>query len=457
MDEGMKQGGTGKGPIRAEPATGLLDLEATDIGSVFVSNYPPYSAWNEAAAPEAAAALDRAPSADASLGLYVHIPFCRKRCKFCYFRVYVDRNHQQIGRYLDALGEEIERYAERAAIRGRSLDFVYFGGGTPSYIAAKQLVPLAERLQAAMSWDAAEEVAFECEPGTLTQSKLDAIRSIGVTRLSLGIESFDDAILEENGRAHVSKEIHRVRDWIRSRDFRQLNVDIIAGMVGETWETWKRTVERTIEYDPDSITLYQMELPFNTVYSKARLRGDDDVPEFADWKTKRELHAWAFEQLERAGFERWSAYTMMRRDRGCKFVYAREVWSGAEMIPVGVSAFGHMNGVHMQNHDRWDDYLAAIEAGGLATRRALSTTPGQRLTREVILQLKRGWLDPAPFRRKFGVDVLEEYAEAFDGLAEQGLATVHAERVELSPGAILRVDQLLPRFYDESYRGARYT
>ncbi len=439
-----------------EPATGVLDLEATEIGSVFVSNYPPYSAWNEGAVEDGFAALDRPAREGTSLGLYVHIPFCRKRCKFCYFRVYVDKKHEEIGRYLDALGVELERYAERTAVRGRKLDFVYVGGGTPSYIAAKQLIPLAERLQEVISWDDAEEVAFECEPGTLTQSKLEAIRGIGVTRLSLGVENFDDAILKENGRAHVSTEIHRVRDWIRAQGFRQLNVDLIAGMVGETWESWKRTVEATIDYDPDSITLYQMELPFNTVYSKARLRGDD-VPAFADWRTKREWHAYAFEQFERAGFERWSAYTMMRRDRGCKFVYAREVWSGADMIPIGVSSFGHMNGVHLQNHDRWSDYLAAIEAGGLATRRAFATNRQERLTRELILQLKRGFIDRAPFKRKFGVDVVDEYSDAFRSLSEQNLAVVRPERVELSPGSVLRVDQLLPRFYEERYRGARYT
>ena len=111
---GMSEGGA----VIAEPATGLLDLEATDIGSVFVSNYPPYSAWNSAAVGEAMAALDRESAAGASLGLYIHIPFCRKRCKFCYFRVYIDKNHEQIGRYLDALGAELERYAERAAIQG---------------------------------------------------------------------------------------------------------------------------------------------------------------------------------------------------------------------------------------------------------------------------------------------------------------------------------------------------
>ena len=107
-------------------------------------------------------------------------------------------------------GAEIERLAAKPAVQGRKLHFVYFGGGTPSYLAVKHLQPLVERLQAALPWDAAEEVAFECEPGTLTRSKLEALREIGVTRLSLGIENFDDEILELNGRAHLSAEIERV-------------------------------------------------------------------------------------------------------------------------------------------------------------------------------------------------------------------------------------------------------
>ena len=98
----------------------------------------------------------------------------------------------------------------------------------------------------------------------------------------------------------------------------------------------------------------------------------------------------------------------------------------------------------MQNHDRWDGYLAAIEGGGLATRRALATTERERLTRELILQLKRGWLERSAFERKFGVDVVERYAGAFGSLTEQGLATVGPERVDLSDGGLLRVDQLLP-------------
>ncbi len=439
-----------------EPATSKLDLAATDVGSVFVSNYPPYSTWGEGDVVKAEAALDAPGNPETPLGLYMHIPFCRKRCKFCYFRVFTDKNNDQIQTYLDALAAEVEAYAQRKIVEGRHLDFVYVGGGTPSYIAVKQLVPLVAQLKAAMPWDRAREVAFECEPGTLTQSKLEAIREIGVTRLSLGIENFDDDVLRENGRAHLSPEIERVRPWIQALDFPQVNVDLIAGMVGETWETWRETVQKTIDWDPDSVTLYQMELPFNTVYSKSKLRGESEI-EFADWKTKREWHAWAFEQFEAAGYEISSAYTVLKKGRNCRFVYRDNVWEGADMLGAGVSAFSHASGVHFQNVDGWDDYLRLSQAGESTTARALATTAEQRLVRETILQLKRGWLDAGYFRAKFGEEIAVHFAEPLEYLESQGLLSHHGDRYELSRDGLLRVDQLLPQFYEEQFRGARYT
>ncbi|MEM1247240.1 MAG: radical SAM protein, partial [Acidobacteriota bacterium] len=272
-----------------EPATSKLDLDATDVGSVFVSNYPPYGVWGEAAVPRALEVLDSPGDPEASLGLYMHVPFCRRRCKFCYFRVFTDKKPEQISAYADHLAGEVEEYSRRKIVEGRDLDFVYVGGGTPSYLPDELIESLFVRVKAAMSWDKVEEVAFECEPGTLTEPKLETLRNVGVTRLSVGIENFDDRILRLNGRAHLSPEIERVQPWIAALDFPQVNVDLIAGMVGETWESWRETVQKTIDWDPDSVTLYQMELPFNTVFSKAKMRGESEV-EFADWAMKREWH-----------------------------------------------------------------------------------------------------------------------------------------------------------------------
>ena len=441
--------------VKSEPATTRLDSENTEVGSVFVSNYPPYSFWSTEAVPDAMAMLDAPASPGAQLGLYLHIPFCRKRCKFCYFRVYTDKNSSEIEAYLDALAKEVEIYSRMPVIGGRPLSFVYFGGGTPSYISAKHLKALVDRLKKAIPWDSADEIAFECEPGTLTQTKLEAIREIGVTRLSLGVENLNDEILAENGRAHLSKEVFRVMPWIKALNFDQVNIDLIAGMVGETWESWRETVKQTIDLDPDSITVYQMELPFNATYSQDIL-GGKALP-VANWKTKREWHNYAFEQFELAGYGNSSAYTMVKRDKPCRFVYRNAVWQGSDMMGTGVASFSHINGAHYQNATGWKDYIGSLEADRLPLSRAFLTTPSERLTREMILQLKLGRIETAYFREKFNADILEEFGSTYKKLQDEGMLIFDKDAVELTRKGLLQVDGLLPEFYAPKYRNARYT
>jgi oxygen-independent coproporphyrinogen-3 oxidase len=442
--------------MNSDPATTVTEPRETEVGSVFVSNYPPYSFWSAERVGQARAALDAAPRPQTPLGLYLHVPFCRKRCKFCYFKVYTEKNSAEVRRYLDALAREVELHAATAAVRGRPLEFVYVGGGTPSFISATQLRGLVQRVRAALPWDGAQEITFECEPGTLTRQKLEAIREVGVSRLSLGVENFDDRILEENGRAHLSHEIRRAAPWIRDMRFEQVNVDLIAGMVGEHWDSWKETVRKTLELEPDSVTIYQMELPYNTVYSRRVLDDRGAVP-LADWETKRAWHAWAFEQLEQAGFVPSSAYTMVKPGPAGRFVYRDSVWRGCDLVGAGVASFSHVNGVHFQNESGWEPYLARVEAGEQPIARAFAPDAAERLTRETILQLKLGALDPAYFRDKFGVAILERFAEPFAGLAARGLAELTGGAVRLTRQGLLRVDSLLPEFYAERYRGARYT
>jgi oxygen-independent coproporphyrinogen-3 oxidase len=434
--------------------------EKTGLGNYFVANYPPFSAWQQAHVPAARAALERPPRPDTPLGLYLHIPFCRKRCKFCYFRVYTDKNARDIDVYLDALVREVELYGKAAAVGGRPLHYVYFGGGTPSYLSAAQLRGLMGRVQELFPFHQAAEVTFECEPGTLQQHKLEALRELGVTRLSLGIENFSDRILEENGRAHLSAEIYRAYGWARDLGFDQINIDLIAGMVGETWDNWRDCVRRTAELAPESVTIYQMELPFNTVYSRElQVLGQDQPAEspVADWPTKRAWVRYAFEELGKAGYYVSSAYTLVKDRRTTKFVYRDSLWHGADMFGTGVASFGHVGGVHMQNVDSWERYVGMLQGGELPLGRALPVTPKQLLIREMILQLKTGGLDPHYFRDKFGVQILDEFRDGFDRLAADGDVEVSRGEVRVTPQGMLHVDRLLPVFFEPEYRGTRYT
>ena len=433
-----------------------MESKDTSVGSVFVSNYPPYSFWTQDQVPRAVEVLHAPGLPDVSLGLYLHIPFCRKRCKFCYFRVYTDKNRDDVQTYLNALAKEVSLYSALPSIQYRRLKFVYFGGGTPSFISAAQLRILVRKLKKSIPWTGAEEVTFECEPGTLTEAKLEVIKEIGVTRLSLGIENFNDAILEENGRAHLSKEISRCLPWIRAMNFDQLNVDLIAGMLGETWDTWRETVEKTIDAGADSVTIYQMELPFNTVFSQDLLHGSLSRA-VADWETKRDWHDYAFARLEEAGYELSSAYTMIRKDRRCDFVYRNGVWHGSDMVGAGVASFSHMSGVHFQNLSVWDHYVCELESNHLPLERAYLTTGKERLTREMILQLKLGQIKTEYFRKKFGADILEMFEPVYKHLKETGFLVYDENQIHLTRKGLLQVDQLLAEFYDAKYRNARYT
>src|SRR3989442_5578697 len=131
--------------------------EKTGLGNYFVANYPPFSAWKPAHLPAARAALASTPRPDVPLGLYLHIPFCRKACKFCYFRVYTDKNARDVETYAEALVKEVELYSKLPIVGGRPLHYVYFGGGTPSYLSATQLRDLMTRLQAFLPWKQAAE------------------------------------------------------------------------------------------------------------------------------------------------------------------------------------------------------------------------------------------------------------------------------------------------------------
>ena len=433
----------------------MTDTTNTEVGSYFISNYPPFSQWNEQQLSEVEAAMT-APARDVPLGLYLHIPFCRKRCKFCYFRVYTDKRADEIETYMAALSTEIELVSQLPCMGERPFRFVYFGGGTPSFLSPKQLKRLVDRLRANISWDLAEEVTFECEPGTLSEVKVQTLKEIGVTRLSLGVENFDDKILEANGRAHESPEVFRAWEWIEAAGFPNVNIDLIAGMVGETWDNWKDCVRRTIDMSPESVTIYQMELPFNTTYSKDILDQKIESP-VADWDTKRAWVDYAFNELAEHGYEVSSAYTMIKDPKKVSFSYRDNLWQGSDLLATGVASFGHISGVHYQNHPDWPGYVGSLEERRLPLNRGLKITPHQALVREMILLLKKGYLDKSYFQQKFNVDIVQEWTDAWQQFAMDELLKITDAGIELTRKGLLQVDGLLPAFFEPEHRGVRYT
>jgi oxygen-independent coproporphyrinogen-3 oxidase len=284
-------------------------VEPTE-GNLFVSAYPPFSCWK----PECVTDIDRmlgtASQNDVPLGLYVHIPFCLERCHFCYYRSFADPTPKTIDSYLDALINEIRIYSESPQLAGRRLAFAYFGGGTPSLLSACQLQRLFRGIQSVFPWTDVQEVTFECSPRTVTRERLETLRQAGVTRISMGVQQMNDDVLRQNGRGHLVNDIRRAYGEIRRCDFDIVNIDLMVGLVGETDESFRDSLQQVISMSPDSITFYQLEIPTNTPLFRA-LR-DNEVTSPANWDVKRARLTEAFALLEADGYALRSAYAAVR-------------------------------------------------------------------------------------------------------------------------------------------------
>jgi oxygen-independent coproporphyrinogen-3 oxidase len=234
-------------------------------------------------------------------------------------------------------------------------------------------------------------------------------------------------------------------------------VDLIAGMVEETDENWRENVRKLIELGPDCVTIYQMEVPYNTGIFKRMKEEGQLVAPVATWNTKREWVGYAFSELEKVGYTVTSGYTAVRDPARTRFVYRDALWQGADLIGAGVASFSHIGGVHFQNAAEIGQYIDRVESAQLPVSRAMATTPEERLIRELILQMKLGRVNAAYFSEKFSEDIRRRFEPQWAELEARCLAQWQGEIFVLTREALLRVDTLLPAFFLPQHQNARYT
>lgn len=427
----------------------------TTVGNHFVSNYPPFSSWSPDEIPALDAALNQ-PVGARPLSLYVHIPFCRQRCHYCYFRVYPRSTEAEVDLYITRVLREFLLYQERAAIRGRPFSTVYLGGGTPSYPSERQIERLFRGLRAADDWRQVEECTCEVEPGTVSPEKYRLLREFGVTRLSIGMQTLDDGILRRIGRDVTVADTIEAYEQARAAGFDQINIDLLAGLPGETETSWRHTVGEVLRLAPDCVTIYQLELTHNSRFHTTKSAGRK--LELADWPTKIAWVGEAFGRLEAAGYTVASAYMVVRDPKRWRFAYtAGHFWRGEDLLALGETAFGHIQGVHYQNVHTFEAYTQRLAAGRLPVLRALELSEEEKFRRETVLQFKSGRLDARYFREKFGRELAVEFARPFGELLQRGYLTRGGDEFRLTREALLQVDWLLPALYLPQHANLRYT
>jgi oxygen-independent coproporphyrinogen-3 oxidase len=427
-------------------------------GNHFVAAYPPFSCWRDERVDVVRKLLETPalPVNRAPFGLYVHVPFCAHRCQYCYYLSYEGRTHRQIDQYVESLVQELALYGRAPAFAGRKVGFVYFGGGTPSLLSAESIRRLLSELKAVFPWTAAEEVTFECAPRSTTRRRLDVLREAGVNRLSLGVQQLDDEVLHRNNRVHLVADVERAWAEVRASDFDEVNVDLITGLVGETGASFRASLERVIRMDPDSVTVYQLEIPHHTPLARS-LRDGTLVGALPTWAEKRTRLAYAFTRLQGAGYALRSAYAAAKNTRHRRFAYQEEQYRGADLLGIGASAFSYFAGAHFQNVASLESYLAEVGNGRLPVGRAYLLSDAERLVREFVLQLKLGRVEARRFRDKFGVEIGERFAGPLEHFADRGWLTYDSHGVRLTREGLLRVDLMIPAFYLPEHQGLRYS
>src|SRR5215470_12678575 len=267
----------------------------------FIASYPPFETLHQDSID---AAWDKR-----RLGIYVHLPYCRKRCTFCFYKVYTNRNAKPMDRYLEAVLQEIDAYGQRGDLRDRPVDTIYFGGGTPTTLSEDQLRQLADRLKANFNISPNVEWTSESEPGTLSEEKVATLREIGVTRLSMGVQTMDDDLLKKNGRSHNSDWVYRALEWARANKFPSINLDLMSGILDETLETWDASLQKFIDLSIEHISIYRMEVYKNTLLYAAGYTGPGvgGIP-----TNEEELEMWlhSVDKLENAGYTQTTGHSL---------------------------------------------------------------------------------------------------------------------------------------------------
>jgi putative oxygen-independent coproporphyrinogen III oxidase len=387
-------------------------------------------------------------------GLYLHLPYCRKRCTFCFYKVYTNRHLLPMEDYLTALHREIERYGSIPAIRGRTVNTIYFGGGTPTTLSIEQMTALAAKLRENFTISPDVEWTVEGEPATLDADKARTLREIGVTRLSIGVQSFNDTLLDRNGRSHGVEHAFRAVELARANKFPVINIDLMSGMIDETPETWDRTLDTLMGIRPEHVSIYRMEIYKNTLLYAAGYTGPGvggiptDEEELALWRR-------AVERLEAAGYTQVAGHAFILKPEHNHW-HRVDMWSTGELLGMGVSSFSYLNGCVFQNSSKWDEYVGAATAGRSAVKRSVRLNSKGIMAREVVLGFKLFRIDRAMFQRRHGFDPVELYRARIDQLEREGLVVVNDDAIELTRRGRDYVDLICALFYLPEHTEKRF-
>ena len=400
---------------------------------------------------------------DKKRGIYIHMPFCVKKCRYCAFLSF-DAEGSPRKEYTDALEKEIKLRAalERENGTDRPIDTIYIGGGTPSVMDISSMSELIKTVKRSFTVDPDAEFTLEANPATLGRkdgvmlAKLQAYKFMGINRLSMGVQSMDNDRLHYLGRIHTAENVSRDMDIIRRKGFDNVNLDLMFSIPGETGDDALRDLEEILEFSPEHISCYSLQIEEGTPFGEMAAAGElTEVPDEED----RETYHRICRRLEAAGYEHYEISNFARKgdDPDAPSPYRSHhnglYWNMDEYIGLGLGASGFINGVRYKNTSDLEEYFAALDEGRLPVAEEHRNSAFDNISEAVFTGLRRREgiryeeavtaymeaddaerMEPASaddFRECFW-DIFAEAREEARGYADRGLLIIDNEGLKLT-------------------------
>jgi oxygen-independent coproporphyrinogen-3 oxidase len=415
-----------------------LDLSRTD----FTFQYPPF---NVLQVKVANILQERRP-----LHVYVHIPYCKTKCRYCYYKLWAVGEHatDEIDEYLKVLSKEIEIVSREPAVQACAVRSLYIGGGTPSLLSLDQLTRLFDQLKRSFTFADNYEFCIEANPdeNVLTPEKLAVLKESGVTRLSIGVQSLDDRILKLNGRAGSADEFYRTYEIAKSLGFHVINLDFMSGMLGENWTNWTRQFDTILSLRPENVSMYKLEFYLNTRLSK-QIRQTKRAPGLLDDEEEAKYAEYAFERLQNEGaYIAKNCYSLTRAEE-VAHVHAAGVWDGESLLGLGLSAYGLFDGRMYQNTLELKDYADAVSCGKRPVHRAHLVSARERVARTMVFGIKKLGISRTKFRECHGFEMMLLYGDTIRELIENGLVIDDGETIKVPQSKYVYADDICRAFF----------
>ena len=373
------------------------------------------------------------------LGLYIHIPFCVKKCAYCDFLSWSGDKEQRVD-YVRALEQEILSYKNFA--EDYQVTTLYFGGGTPSVLEGELLERIMEAIRRTFQIEEKAEVTLEMNPGTALKEKLELYKKLGINRLSMGIQSVKNENLKLLGRIHTYEDFLESYCMAREAGFDNLSGDLISSLPGQTLAEWKEELEILMETPLEHVSVYQLIIAEGTDFYKRYGECEELLP---DEETSREIYLWTGKYLKSRGFEQYEISNYAREGR--QSAHNLRYWERKDYLGLGLGGASMIRNMRMSNTRDWDKYMAYCRDPGKIREEVEVLEESGQMEEFMFLGLRktRG-ISKKEFRRTFGKDIDLVYEKTLEKYLKNGMLQESGDRIFLSEEGILLSNQVFADF-----------